>query len=82
MKSVDDLDSGDYDELTDAAEGRLVSLEARYERPESDGVGALHDVEAESGDESEAEDLFSVDRLAAIQAGVALDPIADEPVID
>ena len=36
---------------------------------EADGVGALHDVEAEAGDETELEDLFDLDEAEARDLG-------------
>jgi hypothetical protein len=49
---------------------------AVYVNPDTDGVGAMHDVEAEAGDEIEMHDLFAMDLESAQQAGVALDVIA------
>lgn len=43
-----------------------------------DGVASLHDIEAEAGDEAELRDRFVVDRRAARELGVALDPVGAE----
>lgn len=43
-----------------------------------DGVAALHDIEAESGDEAELRDRFVVDRAEARELGVQLDSTGDE----
>jgi hypothetical protein len=43
-----------------------------------DGVASLHDIESEAGDEAELRDRFVVDRAAARELGVDLDPIGDE----
>ena len=43
-----------------------------------DGVASLHDVEAEAGDEAELRDKFVVDRRAARELGVDLDPVGGE----
>ncbi len=40
-----------------------------------DGVASLHDTEAEAGDECGLDDLYDMDRLEALQLGVALDDI-------
>lgn len=45
-----------------------------------DGAAALHDIEAEAGDEEGLTDLFVVDLVAARSLGVALDPL-DEPTL-
>ena len=39
-----------------------VSLDAPSSDRERDGVGALHDTEAEAGDEEEIADAFDLDR--------------------
>ena len=43
-----------------------------------DGVASMHDIEAEAGDEAELRDRFVVDRRAARELGIALDPVAGE----
>jgi hypothetical protein len=50
-----------------------VSLDAPANDPERDGVAALHDTEAEAGDETAVADLFDVDRTEARAVGVDLD---------
>jgi len=50
-----------------------ISLDARAIDPERDGVAALHDAEAEAGDEAEVADLFDLDRTEARALGVDLD---------
>lgn len=40
---------------------------------ERDGVAALHDIEAEAGDESELSDAFDLDRTEARALGAELD---------
>jgi hypothetical protein len=48
-----------------------------------DPIAALHDVEAEAGDEEEVRDLFELDRAAARELGADLDlPEGGEPVLD
>ncbi len=64
-----------------------LNAETRWERkrPEDsqDGIAALHDVEAEAGDEAEIADLFDMDHKEARQVGVELDSTgADEPLLD
>ncbi len=49
---------------------------------EQDGVGSLHDVEAEQGDEQGLWDEFDMDHRAARQIGVELDLADDEPRLD
>ena len=51
-----------------------VSMEGAPSDRERDGVGALHDTEAEAGDETELTDLFDLDRVEAHELGVDLDP--------
>jgi hypothetical protein len=50
-----------------------VSLDAPTTDPERDGVAALHDTEAEAGDEAGVADLFDLDRTEARELGVDLD---------
>ena len=59
------------DDLTDPEDD--VSLDAVLADRERDGVGSLHDTEAEAGDESELTDLFDIDRAEAQELGVDLD---------
>jgi hypothetical protein len=53
--------------------GNDVSLDAPSTDRERDGVAALHDTEAEAGDEDELVDLFDVDRTEARELGADLD---------
>jgi hypothetical protein len=50
-----------------------VSIDAPPFDPERDAVAALHDTEAEAGDESELADIFDLDRSEARELGVELD---------
>ncbi|HVS68533.1 MAG TPA: hypothetical protein VHE56_08285 [Mycobacteriales bacterium] len=60
-----------------------VSLDAPVTDPERDGVRALHDTEAEAGDETEIADLFDLDRDEARELGVDLDrPDGGESQLD
>ena len=60
-----------------------ISLDAPLTNPERDGVGALHDTEAEAGDETELADMFELDRAEARELGVDLDPVdRDERQLD
>jgi hypothetical protein len=43
-----------------------------------DGLGSLHDVESEAGDEAELADLYEIDRVEARELGVQLDPLDDD----
>jgi hypothetical protein len=52
-----------------------VSLDAPAIDLERDGVAALHDTEAETGDEAEVADLFDLDRTEAEALGVNLDRV-------
>jgi len=56
-----------------AAGAEDVSLDAPETDPERDGVAALHDVEAEAGDEAELTDLFDLDRAEARELGMDFD---------
>jgi hypothetical protein len=50
---------------------------------DGDPVAALHDTEAESGDEEGLQDLFDMDELEAAELGADLDPVAPiEPELD
>jgi hypothetical protein len=60
-----------------------VSLDAPATDLERDGVAALHDTEAEAGDEGEVADLFDLDRAEAQALGVDLDRVdGDETKLD
>jgi hypothetical protein len=48
--------------------GSMISLDALEDR-DCDGIGALHDVEAEAGDDEELDDLFDLDETAARELG-------------
>jgi hypothetical protein len=50
-----------------------VSLDALPADRERDGVGAMHDTEAEAGDEGELADVFDLDRTEARALGAELD---------
>jgi hypothetical protein len=50
-----------------------VSLDAPLSDRERDGVAALHDTEAEAGDEGELADIFDLDRSEARALGAELD---------
>jgi hypothetical protein len=67
------------DRRTDDGNGD-ISLDAPRTDPERDGVAALHDAEAESGDESEMADLFDLDRTEAREVGVNLDRAESDDV--
>lgn len=50
---------------------------------QGDPVEALHDTEAESGDEEGLQDTFDMDEQEARELGVNLDPVArTEPELD
>jgi hypothetical protein len=50
---------------------------------DGDPVAALHDTEAESGDEEELQDLYDIDEREAAELGADLDPAAEiEPELD
>jgi hypothetical protein len=46
--------------------------------PDRDGVAALHDTEAESGDEEGVDDTYDIDAREAKELGVALDDVGAE----
>jgi len=50
-----------------------VSLDEPSSDRERDGVAALHDMEAEAGDEDELADAFDLDRTEARALGADLD---------
>jgi hypothetical protein len=50
-----------------------VSLDDAVTNPDTDGVAALRDTEAEAGDEAEVDDDFDLDRTEARELGVDLD---------
>lgn len=61
----------------------LISLDAPRDDRDRDGIGALHDVEAEAGDEEEVEDLMDLDETAAREVDVDLPgDQRDEPRLD
>ena len=50
---------------------------------DDDPVAAMHDTEAESGDEAGVQDTYDMDQREAAEAGVDLDPVAPtEPELD
>jgi hypothetical protein len=55
----------------DSGGGRLFEEEGTA--TEQDPVAALHDTEAEAGDEAELRDTYSIDGMEAAEMGVALD---------
>lgn len=62
--SIDD--NGDDGDVSGDSEGQdVVSLDAPLVDRDRDGVGSLRDVDSEQGDESEVDDLFSLDETAA-----------------
>ena len=67
-------------DVYDAEDEYDVSIEGTRGKPDrdQDGVAALQDVEAEQGDEAEVDDDFDLDTQEAHEAGVHLDPVADE----
>ena len=76
---VDDLAEDQADDEADDGQGSS--------RPEDRGEGrdrdgSLHDLQEESGDEAELDDVFSLDQLSAAQAGVELDrpPTPEAPL--
>ena len=70
-ESVDPDDVVSYDELRE-----------RRDR-DRDGVGSLHDAEAEQGDEEEVEDAFDIDTEEARELGGNLDRLGGEtPELD
>lgn len=54
------------------------------ERRNQDPIASLQDTDAEQGDEAEVDDDFDLDRTAAREAGVDLDPVDgdEEPRLD
>ncbi|HTW20855.1 MAG TPA: hypothetical protein VME70_11665 [Mycobacteriales bacterium] len=75
------------DESMDRTE--VVSLDSLRDDPyddprrDRDGVGSLHDAEAEAGDEEELDDRFDLDRDEARELGVELDRTGGEtPTLD
>jgi len=76
----DDEDVGELEADEIYTEG-VDSLDAAADRNsgrERDGVESLQDTDAEQGDEQEVDDDFDLDRRAAREAGVDLDPTDDE----
>ena len=76
---ADDQADDQTDDQTDDQQGSSRP-EDRGERRDRDG--SLHDLQEESGDEAELDDVFSLDRLSAAQAGVELDrpPTPEAPL--
>jgi hypothetical protein len=70
MARIDPYEIGDVDPAD-------PSLDAQ-ESPDRDGVAALHDVEAEAGDEEGLGDAYDMDDREARELGVQLDD-RDEP---
>jgi hypothetical protein len=67
MPPVDPYELGEDD---DASSDEALSEEVVRDR---DGVGSLHDTEAEAGDEEEVGDDFDLDEREARELGVQLD---------
>jgi hypothetical protein len=65
-ESIDSDDVVSYDEIRDAPDR------------DRDGVGALHDSEAEAGDEEELADEFDLDETAAREVGSNFDRLGGE----
>jgi hypothetical protein len=64
-------------------DGDDLSLDRPLPDPDRDGVAALHDTEAEAGDEAELEDLFDLDQHEAREINADLDsPQRNEPRLD
>lgn len=61
----------------DDAEPLDATRDAQWGR-DRDGVGSLRDTEAESGDEEEITDTYTLDEREARDLGVALDGGTDE----
>ncbi|HEX3829218.1 MAG TPA: hypothetical protein VHV82_18300 [Sporichthyaceae bacterium] len=58
-------------------------MRTRDDGADGDPVAALHDTEAESGDEEGLQDLFDIDEREAAELGADLDPVAPiEPELD
>jgi hypothetical protein len=55
----------------DSGGGRLLHGEGTA--TDQDPVAAMHDTEAEAGDEAEIHDTYTIDGLEAAEMGVALD---------
>ena len=65
-ESIDPRDVESYDDIRD-----------QHDR-ERDGVAALHDAEAEQGDEDEVTDEMDLDQVEADELGANLDRIGGE----
>jgi hypothetical protein len=66
-----------------APDDSLISLDDVDAGSGQDAVAALHDTEAEAGDEEETDDLFDLDKREARELGVNLDTVdSDEPRLD
>ena len=78
----EDIDGIDEYEADEAGDVSIDAAAGGHDR-DREGVDALHDTEAEQGDETEVDDDFDLDRVAAREAGVDLDPVGDdEPRLD
>lgn len=70
-------------ENTNGPDDEAVSIDAPLHNPDRDGVDALHDTEAEEGDEQGLADLFVIDTAEAEEIGADLDSTQeDEPLLD
>jgi hypothetical protein len=67
---TNDTDANDTDANDPASgeSGSVISLDSLEDR-DCDGIGALHDVEAEAGDDEELDDLFDLDEAEARELG-------------
>jgi len=71
--------SPDYDDALD----HVVEEADEEVNRELDGVSALHDTDAEAGDEEEVDDTYDIDDREAREAGVDLDGMdGREPRLD
>jgi len=72
--------------MTDDAAPRDGDDDLRIDAPltdrDTDGVAALHDIEAEAGEESELDDMFDLDRREAHELDADLDRVPEEPTLD
>ena len=76
MPPVDPYELGDDDRSPDDPLAEDVARDR-------DGIGSLHDTEAEAGDEEEVGDDFDIDDREARELGVQLDEVDDsEPRLD
>ena len=84
---VDDQAEDQVEDQVDDQANDQVDDGQGSSRPEDRGEGrdrdgSLHDLQEESGDEAELDDVFSLDQLSAAQAGVELDrpPTPEAPL--